>query len=250
MEMMQKGCSEKSIAPVPIVCRYVFLAVCMFFMACIFLTACTFFAAGANFYPYVQRNITMRHTSLEEVVLGEETAEWEDTGGWEAEAAWKRAYLYVICNMQEYLASPYKSRNDTVAYQPVDEWVYLGIHDFDGDGTPELLAGNTMTMAVFTFTGGQLDKLADLYCPDAAYWRVDGVYFKGNSISVGGADGSGFVNFEFEDGVYIVSFAERVHEEEKERIRLVHGESGWILQFQTGEETALDSGFDYDLIRW
>lgn len=69
-------------------------------------------------------------------------------------------------------------------YNPMDQWVYPGLHDFDGDGTPELLAGDTITMAVFTFTGGRVEKLADLYDPNVAYGCIGGVCFKENSVSV------------------------------------------------------------------
>ena len=177
----------------------------------------------------------------------------------EEEAAWQRAYLYIICNMQEYLDDPYHNRMDSEKYHPMDQWVYLGIHDFDGDGIPELLAGDTTTMAVFTFVGGRVEKLADLYYPNTACWCINAVYFKDNSVSVSGdgQDGSDFVDFGFLDNNGMKGFATRyysvsgmVSEEAREEIRLVHEESGWVLKFRSGEEAALDSGFDYDLIRW
>ena len=86
---------------------------------------------------------------------------------------------------------------DSEKYHPMDQLVYLGILDFDGDGIPELLAGDTITMAVFTFADGRIEKLADLYYPNTACWCINGVYFKDNSVSVScdGQDGSDFVDF-------------------------------------------------------
>ena len=78
-----------------------------------------------------------------------------------------------------------------------------------------LLAGDTITTAVFTFADGQVEKLVDVKNPKEAY-----IYF----------------------GVPMPKEAE-------ESIRLVYEASGWVLKFPSGEEAALDSGFDYDFIR-
>lgn len=261
-------------------CRSIFLSVsvvlivCPFLFVCVFLTACansyppaySYLSANsylpANFYLHGQENTPVRQTAAGMALPVSMTQAWEEEQELperEEEAAWQRAYLYIICNMQEYLDDPYHNRLDSEKYHPMDQLVYLGIHDFDGDGIPELLAGDTITMAVFTFSGGRVEKLADLYYPNVACWCINGVYFKDNSVSVScdGQDGSDFVDFGFLDNNGMKGFATRyysasgrVSEEAREEIRLVHEETGWVLKFRSGEEAALDSGFDYDLIRW
>lgn len=247
-------------------CRSLFLSVCAFLAMCTFLSVCVFLTACANSYLpvysylHVQENLPVRQAAAETALPVSMTQVWEEEMmEREAEAAWQRAYLYVICNMQEYLADPYHSRNDSEIYNPMDQWVYLGLHDFDGDGIPELLAGDTITMAVFTFVGGRAEKIADLYYPNTTCWRVDNVYFKDNGVSIScdDSDGSDFVDFGFRDNNDIRGFVTtyyydsgRMPVEAREKIRLVHEASGWVLKFQSGEEAALDSEFDYDLIRW
>ena len=259
-------------------CRSIFLSVsvvliiCPFLIVCVFLTACansyppaySYLSANsylpANFYLHGQENVPGRKAAAGMALPVSMMQAWEEElPEREEEAAWQRAYLYIICNMQEYLDDPYHNRMDSEKYHPMDQWVYLGIHDFDGDGIPELLAGDTTTMAVFTFVGGRVEKLADLYYPNTACWCINAVYFKDNSVSVSGdgQDGSDFVDFGFLDNNGMKGFATRyysvsgmVSEEAREEIRLVHEESGWVLKFRSGEEAALDSGFDYDLIRW
>ena len=59
-------------------------------------------------------------------------------------------------NRVKYLEDPNGLRD----YQETD--MYLGLHDFDGDGTPELIFGDGISAAVFTFLEGQLMKIADI----------------------------------------------------------------------------------------
>lgn len=250
----------------------VFLIVCPFLSVCVFLTACAnsylptnsyLFANSylpANFYLHGQENMPVRQAAAGMALPVSMTQAWEkELHEREEEAAWQRAYLYIICNMQEYFDDPYHNRRDSEKYHPMDQLVYLGIHDFDGDGIPELLAGDTITMAVFTFAGSRAEKLADLYYPNTACWCINGVYFKDNSVSVS-CDRQGvsdFVDFGFLDNNDMKGFVTRYYrasvrgtEEAREEIRLVYEESGWVLKFRSGEEAKLDSGFDYDLIRW
>lgn len=197
-------------------------------------------------------------------------------------ATWQEAYLHIICHLQDYLADEYGNREIQDTDDPNGILGHLGIHDFDGDGTPELVAGDLRSMAVFTFSDGQAQKLTDLYYPDEI-WGVNGVQFRDNSISItcSGSDGSDFVQFGYLDGeymlgiyseyrgcpdvfingelstleemnrIYPLDWNERADSELRERIRLVHQEGEWILKFCFSEQEAtLDSTFDFDLIKW
>lgn len=197
---------------------------------------------------------------------------------------WHHAYLEVICNMQEYLVDIDDYRRTPELYNPMNKVVFLGIHDFDGDDIPELLAGDLLTMAVFTCKDGKPEKIADLYDEyDPLTWGINGVCFKDNSVSLAcnGSGGSTFVNFGYLDGqyvighyseinlpsvvringeestleemnrIYTVHLAQREKEEYRERIRLVNEDGIWRLKFVESEkEAVLDERFDFGLIRW
>lgn len=195
---------------------------------------------------------------------------------------WQTAYLHIICHLQDYLADEYNNRDNQSISDPVGILGYLGIHDFDSDGIPELIAGDLRSMAVFSFFDGHVEKLADLYYPDPI-WCVNGVQFRDNSISVtcSGSSGSDFVQFGFLDGeyklgiyseyrypckvfvngelstleemnrIYPLDLEQRTDSELKEDIRLVHENGVWILKFSlSGVEAVLDNTFDFDLIMW
>lgn len=199
---------------------------------------------------------------------------------------WQNAYLEIICHMQDYLAIPYSpdgsnDRNNPDLYNPSDNLIYLGIHDFDNDTIPELLLGDSLTMAAFTFTNGSIQKLADLYFPDIL-WCINGVLFNGNSVSIqcAGSDGCDFVNWGYLDGeyklglysqlcpelpitingsigtledinqIYSTDYTKVTEEEYRKRLRLLNKDGLWSLRFESGEEYILDSNFDYNLITW
>lgn len=200
----------------------------------------------------------------------------------EDEAAWWSAYLEVIYNMQEYLVDPNDYRSNPEIYNPMDNEIYLGLHDFDSNGIPELLVGDLLTMAVFTYSDEQVQKIVDLYNPNTSFWGINGIYFKDNSVSLNcdGADGSDFVNFGFLDGkymigfyeqlslpsvvmingeestleemnrIYTINFNEREPEELKERIRLVNETGTWKLKFRSGEIAILNKDLNLELIMW
>lgn len=217
-------------------------------------------------------------TDQKDIDLSEEIA--ADTEG---AADWQNSYLEIICNMQEYLVDIDGYRSNPELYNPMDDWVYLGIHDFNGDSIPELLVGDTLTMAVFTFSDGKPEKIADLYDEyEPLTWCINGVHFKDNSVSLGcsGSGGTTFVNFGYLDDQYVIGhysennqpsvaringkestleemnkiyatdYAQREPEENRERIRLVNEDGVWILKFQSGDEKILDDQFDYGLIMW
>lgn len=113
-------------------------------------------------------------------------------------ANWEKEYKNIICNIENNLTDPYSLRNDLSLY------VYIGVHDFDNDGIPELVIGDGISAAVFTYQEGQAQKIADLYEPES-WAAINGLHFKNNTIILvsNGSDGSGYVCFTYDNGDYI-----------------------------------------------
>ncbi len=196
---------------------------------------------------------------------------------------WQSAYLDIIYHLQEQLVPLYEPDGTNVRSidNPAQLQVYLGLHDFDQDGTLELIAGDLCSLTVFTYRDGHAEKIADLYFPDTV-WCVNGVYFKDDSISVScdGSDGSDYVNFGYLDGkyvlglyggssadygvtingvtgtleemneIYTLDYEKRNKNEYKERMCLVWENGMWILEDSSGKAAVLDSNFDFDSILW
>lgn len=214
--MMWADCKRAGAALLSTVRRGVFFAGGVLLTAGAFLLVCVFLTACTGSFSYMP-NAMMRHAGIGRTILEvreDKQHGWEDMSGWEEEAAWRRAYLYAICNMQEYLNEPYGDRSHFTDSDFMERWVYLGLHDFDGDGMPELLIGDTTAIAVLTFNEGRIKRFAHA------------------------------------DGADMAGFTDEIPEEAKEKVCLLQKESGWVLQFSTGEEAALDSEFDYALIQW
>lgn len=188
-------------------------------------------------------------------------------------STWQEAYTYVLIdNRVKYLEDPDGLRD----YQETD--MYLGIHDFDGDGTPELIFGDNVTAAVFTFLDGQLMKIADI-CFPGTVWCVNGICFGENSLAAvcDGSGGSAFVMFGYIDGAWqlgrytqlcdmeptvngriaTVEDIEKIHTtdwqvletEIKERVRLVE-DNGWAVLLDSGERILVDEAMDWSRFAW
>ena len=163
-----------------------------------------------------------------------------------------------------------------------DRQLYLGIHDYDRDGTPELIIGDSWAAAVFTYADGQAKKLADLCIPNTV-WCINGLHAKGNSISVqcDGAGGGDFVNFGFWDREYVLGiytglsndydpplingktetidqmnriyptdYASYSEDDLKEMVHLVRKGNDWTIHLPSGEIVTLDESFDFDRFLW
>lgn len=163
-----------------------------------------------------------------------------------------------------------------------DRQLYLGIHDYDCDGTPELIIVDSWAAAVFTYADGQAEKLADLCIPDIV-WCINGLYARGNSVSVqcDGAGGIDFVNFGFLDGEYVLGtctglsdaydppringkagtidqmnqiyptdYTSHSEDDRKELVRLVREDDCWAIHLSSGEILTLDESFDFDRLLW
>lgn len=190
-------------------------------------------------------------------------------------STWQEAYLSVIkCDRQLLLADPDNIRD------PEDTYVYLGIHDFDGDSTPELIFGDGVSLAVFTYTEGRVERIADLYFPGIV-WCVNGIAFQGNGMSVmcDGSGGTDYVNFGYIDGEYVLGLyapreqmkptingaactaddINRIHttdydamapEEFHRRIQLLFENGQWMLKLPSGEAYPVKDTLDFSIFEW
>lgn len=171
-------------------------------------------------------------------------------------------------------------RENPDLFNSEDRWIYLGIHDFDKDETPELIIGDDISLAVFTFRDGLGEKIADLYYPDTV-WCVNGVYFNDGRLNVqcNGAGVSTFVNFGFIDGGYVLGLYDEMtnsdviingevasleemnqiyplnsgeisSEERRKKIRMIYENGEWVVYFSSGDNITVDASFDFERVLW
>lgn len=116
------------------------------------------------------------------------------------EEEWTAAYKEVLSNIDEYLVDPYE-------YFPINNWVYIGLHDYDSDSVPELLIGGSASAAIFTYEEGTAVKLIDLYLTES-WGGINGIYFNNNCLVLinNGSDGSGYTCFTNYNGTYVSGF--------------------------------------------
>lgn len=132
----------------------------------------------------------------------------EIAGTSETDKVWQDAYRTILCDLENYLSDPYELR------WGLNENVYLGIHDFDNDNIPELIIGDSVSVAVFTYRNGEAAKIADLYEPD--YWGgINQLFYRNNTLVLvsNGSDGNGYVCFTYEKGDYIKGFYDDYNQE-------------------------------------
>lgn len=113
---------------------------------------------------------------------------------------WEDAYRDIIYNIDKMLADPYDLRLSIGS----NEYFYIGIHDFDDNGVPELIIGDSISVAVFTYENNRSKKVADLYEPEDR-GGINGLHFNDNMLflSNAGSDGCGYVGFTYDRGKYI-----------------------------------------------
>lgn len=118
---------------------------------------------------------------------------------------WQEAYLDIINNFPDNLLNPRDFR-DITYWTDTEKYMYLGIHDFDVDGTPELIIGDGTSMAVFTLREGLIEKCTDLTmqccCPS-----ITGVAFREHTIlaECDRSYGSGYTALLYQDGKWITA---------------------------------------------
>lgn len=111
---------------------------------------------------------------------------------------WEDTYRDIISNIDDNLVDPYSLRTDS------NEYYYIAIHDFDNSGEPELIIGDSVSVAIFTYTNGTSKKVADLYEP-VNWGGINGLCYKDNKLLLvnAGSDGCGYVGFTYDKGKYL-----------------------------------------------
>ena len=133
---------------------------------------------------------------------------------------WADAYKEIVRNMESYLADPYILRQE-IDQADSDICIgYIGIHDFDDDGVPELMIGDGVSIGIFTYEDGMAKKIADLYEPED-WGGINGVHYRENTIILvnSGSDGSCYVCLSCYDGEY----ATGVYDEYKPQMAVING---------------------------
>ena len=128
---------------------------CLFLLLALLLTACVKSSPAAMTSEQEQevpRGISETTAPLQ-TDSSDNGIPWNDPssiGG----STWQEAYLSVIkCDRQLLLVDLDNSR------YPEDTYIYLGIHDFDGDGIPELIFGDGVSPVMPTVCGSGAREL-------------------------------------------------------------------------------------------
>lgn len=140
----------------------------------------------------------------------------------EKNSAWEASYREVIENIDDYLIDVNGMENEFNGY------AYLGIHDFNEDGTPELVMGDNQAIGIYTTETGFVKKVAELYEPEE-WGGINGLVYKDNSIMLvsDGSDGNGYVCFTYQDGQYITG----IHDDYNAEDATVNGSESTFEEF-------------------
>ncbi len=145
-----------------------------------------------------------RVTMDNKLMLVESETKVEPVNGYQG---WQEAYRDLVYYSPNNLTNPYVyldyARTDT-GWHTKEKYRYLGLHDFDSDGTPELIMGDIASLAVFTYKNGNVEKQIDITM-DCCWMGVNGVAFRDNTILVSahGSDGSGYVAWSYQNGAWV-----------------------------------------------
>ena len=117
---------------------------------------------------------------------------------------WEDAYKEIVRNMESYLTDPYALRQELDQANSDSCIGYIGIHDFDDDGVPELMIGDGISIGIFIYEDGMAKKIADLYEPEV-WGCINGAHYRENTIILvnNGSDGSCYVCLSYHDGEYV-----------------------------------------------
>lgn len=124
--------------------------------------------------------------------------------------AWQDAYKDIIRDRESYLVDP---NNHRLKYGFNGNF-YVGVHDFDNNGIPELILGDYISAAIFTYEDGKTEKVVDLAYDQDEWGGINRLSYKNNCIVIeshgnGSGDapgGNGYVCFTYEQGEYISGF--------------------------------------------
>lgn len=117
--------------------------------------------------------------------------------------SWQSSYKDIITYGKEYLVDPYGLREDSGP----DRWAYLSLHDFNDDGIPELILGDSVSISVFTYQNNKAEKVIDLFEPEGWY-SINSIYYRRNSLFLvsNGTSGSAYVCLTYKEGKYVTGF--------------------------------------------
>lgn len=191
-----------------------------------------------------------------------------------AREEWQDAYRTIICDPENHLSDPYDLRSDFNGY------VYLGIHDFDNNDIPELIVGDSVSIAIFTYSDGEAVKIADLYEPEYR-GGINKLFYKNNTLLLvsNEADGNGYVCLTYDEGDYIKGFYDdhnpdtgiinenQVSKEDFEQLFIpdelmqngsaIFSQKLFCIQLNIENKTVMVSdnitemdGLDFNMIRW
>lgn len=119
--------------------------------------------------------------------------------------SWEKAYQNVIAHAEDFLmdlSDPQKSRKGELYSKPFG--LYLGIHDFDNNGIPELVISDIISIGVFTYDDKYIKRIGDISV-DEVPWGVNGAHYVDNCIyfQCDGSDGSYYVCWTYCDGEFV-----------------------------------------------
>ncbi len=148
---------------------------------------------------------------------------------------WEDAYKEIVRNMESYLADPYILRQE-IDQADSDICIgYIGIHDFDDNGLPELIIGDTVSIGIFIYEDGMAKKIADLYEPED-WGGINGVHYRENTIILvnSGSDGSCYVCLSCYDGEYVTG----IYDQYNPQMAVINGKEVIEEEFKKWFDTA------------
>lgn len=113
---------------------------------------------------------------------------------------WSDLYRNIIINAQDYILDPYELG---LGY---DGYLYLGLHDFDGDNVPEFIFGDSNAIRIYTVENNSLKNIVNLQMTED-WMGINGMRFEDNTLllSNAGSEGGGYECFTYRDE-YITGF--------------------------------------------
>ncbi len=173
------------------------------------LLAISFFAisgiAGCRTAKVQSDNVKLESQSHIQKDAKEETMESDDKKSEKSSVdnGWQQSYKDIITYAKEYLVDPYGLREGNGS----DRWAYVSLHDFNNDGIPELILGDSVSISIFTYQNNKAEKVIDLYEPEGWY-SINNIYYRRNSLFLvsNGTSGSGYVCLTYKDGKYVTGF--------------------------------------------
>ena len=97
---------------------------------------------------------------------------------------WSDLYRNIIINAQDYILDPYALGLGS------DGYLYLGLHDFDGDNVPEFIFGDSNAISIYTVENNLLKNIVNLQLTED-WMGINGVRFEDNTLLLSNAGSEG-----------------------------------------------------------